>query len=94
MLNNINPVIANAIAPFVAPACTKRQQQLLNSMQATIEDFQRYIDRPSMPERIERLRLAMVELREYWAGDRSFATLSATAKEYSYDIRPEDTRGT
>lgn len=89
MLNNLDPVIAQALAPFVLPKqLTDEQQRLLSFLD---ERALRYDE--TIPKHAAELREHASQLREYFQGVRPGNKLSMAAGSYLYSI-PKDQLGT
>ena len=87
MLNNLDPVIAQALAPFVLPKLTGEQQRLIDFIESEARRYERN------PKFSAELQGYANELREYFQGVRPGSKLSMAAGEYLYSI-PKDQLGT
>jgi hypothetical protein len=86
MLNNLDPVIAQALAPFVLPALDAKQQRLIDFIEGQARSY------ASNPKFSAELQGYANELREYFQGVRPGSKLSMTAGGYLYSI-PKDQLG-
>jgi hypothetical protein len=87
MLNNLDPVIAQALAPFVLPKLTDDQQRIVDFLNSEADQYAKNI-----PAFSAKLRGYANELLEYFQGVRRASQLSMDAAGYLYDI-PKDQLG-
>lgn len=88
MLNNLDPTIAQALAPFVLPRLTEKQQSLVDFLNKEADRYAK-----SIPDFSAELRGYATELLEYFQGVRRPSQLSMNAAAHLYNI-PKDQLGT